>query len=150
MVRLEGHGLALEVARGWEARLWTPRVPAPAVNRPVVHLTNAPMQRTDDTYAVDRAASLRRGGVMAVLAEMDPAGAGRGLYADDGPPSVATADLDTRALQEAAPGRSGAQRFFSIAGRAFVLYVMAREGPGLPRALRELSESLATLTAVPL
>ena len=55
-------------------------------------------------------------------------------------------ELDPRALQAAGPGRLGVQRFFSLHGRAFSLYVMAREGPGLEHSLRAMHASLRSLT----
>ena len=37
---LRGHGLALSVHAGWEARIWMPGLPPPAENHPVVRLAN--------------------------------------------------------------------------------------------------------------
>ena len=64
--------------------------------------------------------------------------ADRGLYAPQGVPAFGVDDLDPRALQRHLPGRFGLQRFFSVGGRAFSLYVIAREGPGLAASLRSL------------
>jgi hypothetical protein len=80
--------------------------------------------------------------VVASLAEFSPALADRGLYAPQGVPGLDIADLDPRAVQRQAPGRAGLQRFFSEQGRAFSLYVIARSGPGLDRAVDELTIQL--------
>ena len=88
---------------------------------------------------------LRPGHVLVSLVELDPALADRGLYAAQGAPTVGIDDLDPGALQAAGPGRLGAQRFFSLHGRAFSLYVMAREGPRLERALHAMNASLRSL-----
>ncbi len=149
MVTLRGEGLALEVRRGWEARMWTPDVPPPAINRPVIRLANFPLPLTKDTYAEDVADALQRGQVVASLVEFDPALADRGLYAPQGVPDLHADDLDPRAVQRPHPGRAGLQRFFSVNGRAFSLYVIAREGPGMPGALGELAASLRSLTVSP-
>ncbi|MGE5226255.1 MAG: hypothetical protein ACM3OO_05210 [Planctomycetaceae bacterium] len=146
MVTLRGEGLALDVRRGWEARMWTPDLPPPAINRPVVRLANFPLPLTKDTYAEDVADSLQRGQVVASLVEFDPSLADRGLYAPQGAPDLQVGDLDPRAVQRPHPGRAGLQRFFSVNGRAFSLYVIAREGAGMPGALAELAASLRTLT----
>lgn len=143
---LRGEGLALDVRRGWEARMWTPDLPPPAINRPVVRLANFPLPLTKDTYAEDVADSLQRGQVVASLVEFDPSLADRGLYAPQGAPDLQVGDLDPRAVQRPHPGRAGLQRFFSVNGRAFSLYVIAREGAGMPGALAELAASLRTLT----
>ena len=139
---LRGHGLALSVHDGWEARIWMPDLPPPAENYPVVRLANFALPLTKDTYAEDVADGLRPGRVVASLAEFSPALAGRGLYAPQGVPKVDVADLDPRAVQRQAPGRAGVQRFFSEQGRAFSFYVIARSGPGLDRAMNELTSQL--------
>ena len=146
MVRLEGHGLAVEVHPGWEARVWRPEVAAPAVPGAVVRLANFALPVTKNTYAAEVAGDLRRGDILVSLVELDPALADRGLYVAQGVPRIRVDDLDPRAVQAAGPGRLGIQRFFSLHGRAFSLYVMAREGPGLEHALRAMNASLRSLT----
>jgi hypothetical protein len=146
VVTLRGEGLVLEVHRGWEARMWTPDLPPPAINRPVVRLANFPLPLTKDTYAEDVAETLQRGQVVASLVEFDPSLADRGLYAPQGVPDLQVGDLDPRVVQRPHRGRAGLQRFFSVSGRAFSLYVIVREGAGTPGALAELAGSLRTLT----
>ena len=104
---LRGHGIALTVHDGWEARIWMPDVPPPAENHPVVRLANFALPLTKNTYAEDVADGLRGGQVVASLAEV--AGAGGSVYEPQGfhpEPS----DLDPRAVQRQAPGRAGVQR----------------------------------------
>jgi hypothetical protein len=146
---LRGHGLALSVHDGWEARIWMPDVPPPAENHPVVRLANFALPLTKDTYAEDVADGLRPARVVASLAEFSPALAGRGLYAPRGVPGVHVADLDPRAVQRQAPGRAGVQRFFSEHGRAFSFYAIARSGAGLDRAMEELTIQLEGLVVDP-
>jgi hypothetical protein len=143
---LRGHGLALTVHDGWEARIWMPDLPPPAENHPVVRLANFALPLTKNTYAEDVADGLRAGEVVASLAEFSPTLADRGLYAPQGVPAVEPTDLDPRAVQRQAPGRAGVQRFFSAHGRAFSLYIVARSGAGLDRAMRELAAQLRGLT----
>jgi hypothetical protein len=145
VVRLAGHGVAVEVHPGWEARVWRPDVAPPAAPGAVVRLANFPLPATKNTYAAEVADDLRPGHVLVSLVELDPALADRGLFATQGAPTVGIDDLDPRALQAAGPGRLGVQRFFSLHGRAFSLYVMAREGPGLDQALHAMNASLWSL-----
>jgi hypothetical protein len=142
---LRGHGLALPVHDGWEARIWMPDLPPPAENHPVVRLANFALPLTKNTYAEDVADTLREGQVVASLAEFSPTLADRGLYAPRGVPGLEPADLDPRTVQRQAPGRAGVQRFFSERKRAFSLYVVARRGPGLDRAMHELAAQLQGL-----
>jgi hypothetical protein len=144
-VRLEGHGLTIEVHRGWEARMWRPVVDPPARAGPVVRLANFPLPRTRDTYAAEVADTLRPGHVVVSLVEFDRASANTGLYAARGAPRIGVDDLDPKALQAPGPGRVGVQRFFSHGGRAFSLYVMAREGPRLREALAAVNATMRSL-----
>ena len=93
--------------------------------------------------------SLRQGQVVASLVEFAPRLADRGLYAPQGVPAFDLEDLDPRAVQRHLPGRSGLQRFFSVGGRAFSLYVIARDGAGLRATLRELQTQLFALVVEP-
>lgn len=149
MVRIAGHGLAIEVHRGWEARMWRPRVDPPATAGPVVRLANFPLPTTRNTYAAEVAEVLGPGHVLVSLIEFDHASANTGLYAARGAPRLRVEDLDPKALQASGPGRFGVQRFFSLGNRAFSLYVMAREGPGLRESLHAVNATLRSLRVGP-
>jgi len=142
VTQLRAHGIAMSLHRGWEARVWVPDLPPPAENHPVVRLANFALPSTRNTYAEDVADALRPGQVVASLAEFSPALADRGLYAPQGVPRVHVSELDPRAVQRQGHGRAGVQRFFSVRGRAFSLYVVAREGAGLPAAIAALDVQL--------
>jgi hypothetical protein len=145
MTELRAHGMTVPVRRGWEARVWVPDLPPPAENHPVVRLANFALPTSRNTYAEDVAEALLPGQVVASLAEFSPALADRGLYAPQGVPRIGAEDLDPRAVQRQGHGRLGVQRFFSVRGRAFSLYVVAREGQGLTAALRDLDSQLHDL-----
>ena len=125
--------------------MWVPDLPPPAENHPVVRLANFALPTSRNTYAEDVAETLRPGHVVASLAEFSPALADRGLYQSQGVPRLSVDDLDPRAVQRQGHGRLGVQRFFSVRGRAFSLYVVARDGERLPAALRDLDAQLHEL-----
>jgi hypothetical protein len=89
VVRLAGHGVAVEVQPGWEARVWRPVVAPPAVPGAVVRLANFALPDTKNTYAAEVADDLRPGHVLVSLVELGPALADRGLYAAQGPTGAA-------------------------------------------------------------
>ncbi len=149
MTELRAHGISLAIHRGWEARVWVPDLPPPAENHPVVRLANFALPSSRNTYAEDVADGLRPGQVVASLAEFSPALADRGLYAPQGVPRVHVGDLDPRAVQRQGHGRAGVQRFFSVEGRAFSLYVVGRGGDGLAEALGALDAQLHALVVDP-
>jgi hypothetical protein len=142
---LHAHGIRVPLHRGWEARVWKPDLPPPAENHPVVRLANFALPNSRNTYGEDVAEELRPGQVVASLVEFSPHLAGRGLYEPHGVPRIAPGDLDARAVQRQGRGRAGVQRFFSLGGRAFSLYVVAQQGPGLAGALRDLDAQLHDL-----
>ncbi len=149
MTELRAHGISLAIHRGWEARVWVPDLPPPAENHPVVRLANFALPSSRNTYAEDVADGLRPGQVVASLAEFSPALADRGLYEPQGVPRVHVGDLDPRAVQRQGHGRAGVQRFFSVEGRAFSLYVVGRGGDGLAEALAALDAQLHALVVDP-
>jgi hypothetical protein len=145
VTELRAHGMTVPIRRGWEARVWMPDLPPPAENHPVVRLANFALPASRNTYAEDVAEALRPGQIVASLAEFSPSLADRGLYESQGVPRLGVEDLDPRAVQRQGHGRLGVQRFFSVHGRAFSLYVVARDGAGLAAALRELDAQLHEL-----
>ena len=104
-MRLAGHGVAVDIHPGWEARVWRADAAPPAVPGTVVRLANFPLPVTKNTYAAEVADNLKPGDVLVSLVELDPSLADRGLYAAQGVPLVRVDDLDPRALQAAGPGR---------------------------------------------
>ena len=149
MTLLRGHGLALTVRRGWEARIWLPDAPPPAENRPVMRLANFALPSTKDTYAEDVVDELRQGQVVASLVEFAPRLAERGLYAPQGVPAF---DLERprSARRAASPaGASGAAAVL-LRGRACVQFVRDRPRRRWVRAtLRELQTQLFALVVEP-
>ena len=104
MVTIADHGLSLRVPSGWEARMWVPDLPPPAINLPVVRLTNDAMPVTRNTYAVEESEKLRRSQVVASLVEFDPSLADVGLYEPQGVPEFGHGFASCRPRLD---GRSG-------------------------------------------
>jgi hypothetical protein len=152
MTTLSDHGLTIEVPPGWEARLSVPDLPAPAENRPVLHMADLPLGTRRSSYAVETAAAMptRTGGVVVSLVEFGPELADVGLYAPQGTPRIHRNDLDPRALQFARADQAGVQRFFSIAGRAFSLYVVATMDRRTGDRLAAVNAALGSLRVQPL
>ena len=145
-MRLADRGLALEVPRGWEARIFVPSAPAPAVNLPVVHASSVALPLARSSFATEATPLLGASGVLIALVEFESALADAGLYAARGVPArLRGEDLDPAALQLPHPRQGAVQRFFSDAGRAFCLYVVAGLGPALAERLARANDVLASL-----
>jgi hypothetical protein len=150
MAVLSGHGLAIRVPANWEGRIFVPSLPPPAVNLPVLHLTNAVLPMARSTYAPELAAQAGSTGALVALVEFEPRLADRGLYAPRGiGVPLRRARFHTRALQVPNPSQEGHQRFFSEGGRAFSLYVVLGTGEGADWRLRVVNSALATLRITP-
>jgi len=147
---LKGHGLSIDVPARWEGRIFVPTLPPPAINLPILHLTDTvlPLQRS--TYAPEVADRAGSSGALVALVEFEDRLADRGLYAPQGLRlPLRRESFDARALQLPNPSQEGHQRFFSQSGRAFCLYVVLGTAPGVDLRLRTLNRSLATLQVAP-
>jgi hypothetical protein len=61
---------------------------------------------------------------LVVLFDYGQSAVGSALFASEGLPAIDARDFDRDILQKSIPGQSGVQRFFTVSGRAFCLYVV--------------------------
>lgn len=125
MPRLSGHGLTVDLPRGWDGAI-ARRTDASAL--PVLHVSSMalPPERSDSGGGVVE--RLGWGDVFLCLLEHEPSCIGSALFARDGVPTPLSPDSFTsRAMQGMRPVQSGAQWFFSLHGRAFCLFVAVGE-----------------------
>jgi hypothetical protein len=146
MTLLADQGLSVDVPSGWEGRIFTPDLPPPAQNHPVLHLADVALPMERSSY-VETTTTLRRarGGLVCSLVSFGPDLADVGLYAPQGVPRIHPHDLDPRALQVPAHDQAGVQRFFSMAGWAFSLYVVATVDLHTAARLRAVNRALGSL-----
>lgn len=126
-MRLRGHGMAVEVPSGWEARIArrTPEAGAPgAVQRPVLHLATVPLPEDRGDFGGGVTGQLGPDDVFVSLFEYGPEAASTPLFATRRRPAPTAADFSPSGLQRSIPGQSGNQWFFQESGRAFCLYVV--------------------------
>jgi hypothetical protein len=128
--RLEAHGLAVELVRGWEAEIGVRPQPAakpgePAVSaRPVLHAANfaLPVQRGE--FGAGAVELMRAGHSFLALVEFSPDAAGSPLFDHPRPAGLRAADFAPENLQITLTGQAGCQRFFTTGGRPFCLYTV--------------------------
>jgi hypothetical protein len=143
-VRTSGHGLSIEVPRGWEARIT--RRPQSA---PFLHVASFGLR--PDTGEFGAAVTERMGadGAFAALVEYQidsHVTAGAGLFSPGWRPRLRVGEFARTQLQVMRPGHLGMQRFFTVSGRPFCLYAVVwpvRQRPA--RLVGELAAVLATL-----
>ncbi len=143
MGTMQGQGISVEVPSGWDARVFSrppealPSPVTPAGARPgtvlthttpgaVLHLASfaTPSDMGDfGGGAVDR---MTAADALIVLFEFGPESLGQPLFANvvNRVPLPGLAEYQPAALRRMIAGQAGAQRFFTIAGRPFSLYVV--------------------------
>ena len=135
-MRLSGYGITTDLPAGWEGRITKRATPVGDRGRstatgtvgevpaPVVHLANfaLPERRGDfGSGAVDLMGS---GHVLITLFEYGPESVGQALFAPQGLPTLRPRMFAPSGLQKTIKGQAGCQRFFTVSGRAFSLYVV--------------------------
>jgi hypothetical protein len=144
-MELTGYGIRVDLPRGWEGRIY--KRPE---GDPTLHAGNFPLPVEDGDFGSRALAAMGSGGAFLVATEYDPALAGHGLFAEEAPaPLPADTDLDPMALQRTRRGQFGVQRFMTIGGRAFCVYVVVGMVPNPSELLGRANEVLQTLSIVP-
>ena len=147
MEKLTRQGLEIELPDGWDGRIYRREIDeAVAVTRRALHAANFALPPNLGDYAVGAVERMRSGDVLVVLLEFDPDSAGQGLFRNEGLPSgLGPTDFSPSAMPRAIPGRTAAQWFFSLAGRAFCLYVVLGSHTSRSSMMPLVNQVVATL-----
>ncbi len=154
MARISGHGVSVDLPAGWEADFFR-RDQAPAsiggdpdeVVTTVVHLANWPLPPERGDFGGGAVEIMRRDDVLVVLFEYGPAEAGTALFSDPEVPwPLSPEDFDPNRMQRPLAGQAGLQRFFSVNGRPFCLYVVLGGAARSAESVPVINGVLATVT----
>ncbi len=112
-------GLRAVLPAGWEGRIFR------SGGRAVLHAASFPLPATpEDDLAGESVERIPEDGVLIALVEMGRDVLGSVLYANEGVPEIAPAQIAAGVASGPIPERAGGvQRFFTAAGRPFMLYV---------------------------
>jgi len=144
MSALTGSGIAVDVPGGWEGRIYTRSPepsglrasnaigpPEPAEQAPqqettgaVVHVASFPLPPETGDYGGGAVELMSTKDLLVVLFEHGRQSANTPLFAATSIPRVQATDVSPVQLQRVLEGQGGVQRFFTVAGRAFCLYVV--------------------------
>ncbi len=125
MEKLTRQGIEIELPDGWDGRIYRREAEAGAVTRRAMQAANFALPPNLGDYAVGAIERMQAEDLLVVLLEFDPDRAGQGLFADEGfPAELGPDDFSPTAMPRAIPGKTAAQWFFSMNGRAFCLYVV--------------------------
>jgi hypothetical protein len=136
MSELTGSGITLDVPGGWDGRIYT-RTPEPSGPRPasamapvqettaaVVHVASFPLPQETGDYGGGAVELMASKDLLVILFEHGRGSANTPLFAATSIPRLVADDVDPMQLQRILDGQAGVQRFFTVAGRAFCLYVV--------------------------
>jgi hypothetical protein len=144
MSELRGSGIAVAVPSGWEGRIYSkPAADAPRTgtartrrDNAVLHVASFPLPPGTGDYGGGAVEQMTNTDLLVVLMEHGAQSVGTPLFEASGIPRLTIDDVSTTCLQRLLEGQGGAQRFFTVNGRAFCLYVVfgsfARRGRTIP------------------
>jgi hypothetical protein len=145
-VTVTAHGLSVAAPARWEVRIQR-RATVTRAERTyaVLHAATFALPERRDDFGGGVTNLMRSSDVFVTLFEYGPDAVGTPLFAHHGLPRVTPQLFGTNRLQRPLPGQLGCQRFFTHAGRAFCLYVVAGSRASLPRIVAETNAFLDKL-----
>lgn len=144
-MELSGYGVKVDLPSGWEGRIY--KRPE---GDPTLHAGNFALPVEDGDFGSRALAAMGSGGAFLVVTEYERSLAGLGLFSPEAPaPLPATSELDAWALLRVRRGQYGIQRFMTIGGRPFCVYLVVGTVPSPSRLLAEANVVLRTLSIVP-
>jgi hypothetical protein len=135
---LAGDGVEVSLPTGWDGRLssrpaesteqvasaQTAGAAEPDARDVLVQFANFPLPAEMGDFGGGVTPTMGPRDVLVILAEYGDGAPGTALFAAQGMPRLRTNDFDPATVRYTMPGQSAVQRFFSVNGRAFCLYVV--------------------------
>jgi hypothetical protein len=142
---LAAHGISVDLPGGWSGRVF--RRPGSGAT---LHAADFHLALGDGEFGDASTASMPAGASFIALTEYLPGAGlepGEGLFAPRRIPSqLDPSAFSSQALAHPRPGQVGMQRFFTVSGRPFCLYiVLAGARAGRRRQLARIDHVLGTL-----
>lgn len=155
MSDLSAAGITLTLPPGWEAEIstvstgdFTPEL-SPGVKRAqdpvIVHVGNFRLPQKRGDYGGGVLELLAPGDVFISIIDFGTEAASQPLFAHEGVPTLSEADFSPNTIVRGLPGRSGCQRFFSMGGRGFCLYVVVGSHADRADLVGDINATVGTL-----
>ncbi|HWW54313.1 MAG TPA: hypothetical protein VNY84_11120 [Acidimicrobiales bacterium] len=146
MTRLAAEGLSLDVPKGWDARIFRRPAQPPETTHAVLHAANFALPADAADYGDGAVQQMSAFNVLVTLVEFHPSSVHTALFSPVGLPlPLKPEDADRTTLQRPMAGQAGIQRFFSLAGRAWSLYIVLGSFDGRSALVGAANEVLSTL-----
>jgi len=152
-MKLDAPGITVDLPPGWEAEVdggsGEAGADAPPVRTPRTHIANFALPPARGDYGSFAVEQMQRGHVLICLLEESGDAAASRLHGHDGVPRLTVDDFDAAAMQRPRAGQSGAQAFFRVGGRAFVLYIVLADRLDRAGQVAQVNQVLAGVTIHP-
>lgn len=144
-MRIDRYGISIDLPDGWEGRIY--RRPE---GDPTLHAGNFALPATDGDFGSNAIGTMPDPGVFVVFTEYAADVAGTDTFAHQGVPvPIPRRAVRKRAFQKLRPGRYGVQRFCTVEGRPFCLYVVVGNDPDPGMLVDRANRVLVTLAVSP-
>jgi hypothetical protein len=145
MAVLTGGGVSIDVPAGWDGRIR--RVADPGDDAlTAAHVASFRLPDAVGDFGSGAVETMGFNDILLVLLEYTDESLGTPLFQREGVPRALRAgEFDPAMLQRTLAGQSGAQRFFTVAGRPFCLYVALGSHRNRSRAVQAINDILATV-----
>jgi hypothetical protein len=145
VTRLAAHGISIELPPRWSGRVFRG-----AGGGAVLHAGDFQLELGDGEFGDASTTAMPAGSTFLALVEYVPGAGlkpGEGLFSARGiPRRMDPSAFSVKGLAHPRPGQAGTQRFFTVGGRPFCLYlVVAASGPTRRRRLAVVNHLLAAL-----
>jgi hypothetical protein len=156
MTHLSGSGIGVEVPSGWEGRIYskapggrapsTDAAPGNAPANAVLHIASFPLPPSTGDYGGGAVEQMTNKDLLVVLMEHGQHSVGTALFEPQGMPRLTADDVSTSCLQRLIEGQGGVQRFFTVNGRTFCLYVVFGSYARRVRTVPVVNEILGSIS----
>ena len=161
---ISGHGISVALPGGWEGRISRQSDPTGPIvqqgrtisnvnekNFPVTHLANFALPGGRGDFGSGAVDVMGPANVFIALNEYGPECVDTPLFArlDQVPQALTAGQFSPNQLQRAIPGQAGLQRFFTVNGRAFVLFVVLGGAGNASALVPQANAVLSAVTVTP-
>ena len=154
-MQMRSQGIDVDVPRGWDGEIYRRSQGLRSLGgkseqtNSVLHLGNFPLPAGRGDYGSGAVEIMRGDNVFMALFEFGADSIGKALFSAQRIPTVRAGDFAPHTMQRPLPGQSGAQYFFTEAGRPFCLYVALGSHARRRELVPEINQVLSTLSLDP-
>ena len=151
-MRIQERGLSVDLPAGWEGDFYRREPDAGPLSGAektytVAHMANRSLPPNRGDFGSGVVELMGPDDVLVVLFEYGPESVGTALFSHQGPPwPLKAGRFGPNSLQRPLPGQGGLQQFFTMANRAFCVYVVLGQLGNARAMVPQVNAMLRTMT----